>query len=149
MCWPAGPGAQNAAPNPVSERLQLQVPHLEAAINQDLSAGRKPFCVVATAGTTSSGAIDDIVSIHEIRRRYNIWLHVDGAYGAAVLFSDQHRSLVQGIEQADSVTFDPHKWLAMPFSNGLVLTRACRCLAAHVLLPLSIPGESIRRGLAG
>jgi glutamate/tyrosine decarboxylase-like PLP-dependent enzyme len=107
---------------PLSERLQLDVPHLEAAINQDLSAGRKPFCVVATAGTTSSGAIDDIVLIREVCRRYDIWLHVDGAYGAAVLFSDQHRSLVQGIEQADSVTFDPHKWLAMPFSAGLVLT---------------------------
>ena len=62
-------------------------------------------------------------AVHEICRRYNIWLHVDGAYGAAVLFSNRHRSLVRGIEQADSVTFDPHKWLAMPFSAGLLLTR--------------------------
>jgi glutamate/tyrosine decarboxylase-like PLP-dependent enzyme len=115
--------------------LQLEVPHLQAAINQDLSAGRKPFCVVATAGTTSSGAIDDILSIHEICRRYNIWLHVDGAYGAAVLFSDQHRNLVQGIEQADSVTFDPHKWLAMPFSAGLVLTRHVDALQRTFSVP--------------
>jgi glutamate/tyrosine decarboxylase-like PLP-dependent enzyme len=120
---------------PVSGRLQLEVPHLQAAINQDLSAGRKPFCVVATAGTTSSGAIDDILSIHEICRRYNIWLHVDGAYGAAVLFSDQHRNLVQGIEQADSVTFDPHKWLAMPFSAGLVLTRHVDALQRTFSVP--------------
>ena len=108
---------------PVDERLQLNVQQLEAAIQEDLASGKKPFCVVATAGTTSSGAIDEIPRIHEICRRYDIWLHVDGAYGAAVLFSNQHRNLVSGIEQADSVTFDPHKWLAMPFSAGLLLTR--------------------------
>jgi aromatic-L-amino-acid decarboxylase len=99
------------------------VQQLEAAIKEDLESGKKPFCIVATAGTTSSGAIDDIPRIHDICRRYNLWLHVDGAYGAAVLFSNRHRRLVRGIEQADSVTFDPHKWLAMPFAAGLLLTR--------------------------
>ena len=108
---------------PVNERLQLDVQQLEAAIKEDLESGKKPFCIVATAGTTSSGAIDDILRSHEICRRYNLWLHVDGAYGAAVLFSNRHRDLVRGIEQADSVTFDPHKWLAMPFAAGLLLTR--------------------------
>jgi aromatic-L-amino-acid decarboxylase len=108
---------------PVNERLQLNVQELEGAIREDLESGKKPFCIVATAGTTSSGAIDDIPRIHEICRRYNIWLHVDGAYGAAVLFSNRHRGLVRGIEEADSVTFDPHKWLAMPFAAGLLLTR--------------------------
>ncbi|PYX28511.1 MAG: hypothetical protein DMG80_16475, partial [Acidobacteria bacterium] len=81
------------------------------------------FCIVATAGTTSSGAIDDIQQLHAVCRRYNIWLHVDGAYGAAVLFSNRHRNLICGIEHADSITFDPHKWLAMCFSSGLLLTR--------------------------
>jgi glutamate/tyrosine decarboxylase-like PLP-dependent enzyme len=107
----------------VNECLQLSVQELEATIKEDLASSKKPFCVVATAGTTSSGAIDDILQIHEICHRYEIWLHVDGAYGAAVLFSNRYRSLVRGIEQADSVTFDPHKWLAMPFSAGLLLTR--------------------------
>src|ERR1700730_16288732 len=88
-----------------------------------LNFARNPFCIVATAGASSSGAIDDIPRIHEICRRYDIWLHVDGAYGAAVLFSNRHRSLLRGIEEADSVTFDPHKWLAMPFAAGLLLTR--------------------------
>src|SRR6266404_3565456 len=108
---------------PVNERLQLDVQQRGAAIKEDMESGKKPFCIVATAGTTSSGAIDDIPRIHEICRRYNIWLHVDGAYGAAVLFSNRHRGLVRGIEEADSVTFDPHKWLAMPFAAGLLLTR--------------------------
>jgi glutamate/tyrosine decarboxylase-like PLP-dependent enzyme len=107
---------------PVNERLQLHAEKLEAAIKKDLAAGRRPFCVVATAGTTSSGAIDDLPDLAEICRRYNLWFHVDGAYGAAVLFSDSHRALVRGIELADSVTIDPHKWLAMPFSAGVVLT---------------------------
>jgi glutamate/tyrosine decarboxylase-like PLP-dependent enzyme len=103
--------------------LQLDTQGLEEAIKRDLESGRKPFCVVATAGTTSSGAIDGMLEIHEICRRYNIWFHVDGAYGAAALFSRRHLNLLRGIELADSVTFDPHKWLAMPFSAGLLLTR--------------------------
>jgi glutamate/tyrosine decarboxylase-like PLP-dependent enzyme len=106
----------------VDRRLQINIEALEAAIQQDLLESKRPFCVVGTAGTTSSGAIDDLARIAEICRRYNLWFHVDGAYGAAVLFSERHRSLVRGIELADSLTLDPHKWLAMPFSAGLILT---------------------------
>jgi glutamate/tyrosine decarboxylase-like PLP-dependent enzyme len=79
--------------------------------------------VVATAGTTNSGAIDDLVALGEICARHKLWLHLDGAYGAAAIFSDRHRDLVRGIELADSITMDPHKWLAMPFAAGVVLTR--------------------------
>jgi aromatic-L-amino-acid/L-tryptophan decarboxylase len=107
----------------VDRRLRMDVEALEAAIQRDLLEGKRPFCVVGTAGTTSSGAIDDLREIGEICRRYNLWFHVDGAYGAAVLFSERHRSLVRGIELADSLTLDPHKWLGMPFSAGLILTR--------------------------
>ena len=70
---------------------------------QRLGAGRNHFCVVATAGTTSSGIIDDLPAIASICRRNNLWMHVDGAYGASVIFSDRYRSLVQGIELADSL----------------------------------------------
>ena len=108
---------------PVSRRIQMEAGQLEEAIVGDVAAGQLPFCVVATAGTTNSGAIDDIAAIAEVCRRHDIWLHVDGAYGAAAVFSDKHRRLVQGIELADSITVDPHKWLAMPFAAGVVLTR--------------------------
>ena len=118
-----GLGRQALRRIPVNERLQINVGELEAAIEKDVAAGNKPFCVVATAGTTSSGAIDELPAIAKICQRHKLWFHVDGAYGAAVLFSRQHRDLVQGIEQADSVTLDPHKWLAMPFSAGLILTQ--------------------------
>ncbi|HTD24161.1 MAG TPA: aminotransferase class I/II-fold pyridoxal phosphate-dependent enzyme [Terriglobales bacterium] len=107
---------------PVNDQVQMDVKKLEATIQEDTRAGHKPFCVVATAGTTNSGAIDDMVAIAEVCRRHSLWLHVDGAYGAAAIFSDRHRALVKGIELADSVTFDPHKWLAMPFAAGVILT---------------------------
>ncbi len=130
---------------PVNESLQLDVQELEAAIHQDLAAGNIPFCVVATAGTTGSGAIDQLPVIAEVCRRHDIWLHVDGAYGAAVLFSDRYRHLVRGIEQADSITLDPHKWLAMPFSAGIMLTRHPELLAQTFSVPcpyLQKTGES-------
>jgi glutamate/tyrosine decarboxylase-like PLP-dependent enzyme len=107
---------------PVNDQIEIDVQKLEAAIQEDKRAGRRPFCVVATAGTTNSGAIDDMVALAEICRRHDLWLHVDGAYGAAAIFSDRHRRLVSGIERADSITIDPHNWLAMPFAAGVILT---------------------------
>jgi glutamate/tyrosine decarboxylase-like PLP-dependent enzyme len=106
----------------VDAAAQMDVEQLETQITHDKGAGFTPFCVVATAGTTNSGAIDDLVKLAEISKRHDLWLHVDGAYGAAAIFSDQHRDLVRGLELADSVTIDPHKWLAMPFAAGVVLT---------------------------
>src|SRR6266702_3641744 len=106
----------------VNDDAQLDPGKLEKAISEDLAAERIAFCVVATAGTTNSGTVDDLVAISEVCRRHNLWLHVDGAYGAAAIFSDRHRDLVRGIEQADSITIDPHKWLAVPFAAGVILT---------------------------
>jgi glutamate/tyrosine decarboxylase-like PLP-dependent enzyme len=106
----------------VGRRIQINVDALDAAIREDAVAERLPFCVVATAGTTNSGAIDDLRAVADVCRRHQLWMHVDGAYGAAAIFSDKHRDLVRDIEQADSITVDPHKWLAMPFAAGVVLT---------------------------
>jgi glutamate/tyrosine decarboxylase-like PLP-dependent enzyme len=108
---------------PVNQRLQLDLAKLERAIAEDRAAGSKPFCVVATAGTTNSGIVDDLVAVSDVCRRHDLWLHVDGAYGAAAIFSDKNRDLVRGIELADSITMDPHKWLAVPFAAGVILTR--------------------------
>jgi glutamate/tyrosine decarboxylase-like PLP-dependent enzyme len=107
---------------PVDGRIRIDVAQLRAAIENDRRAGLRPFCVVATVGTTNSGAIDDLTAIAAVCREYDLWLHVDGAYGAAAIFSDEHRALLRGIEMADSVTIDPHKWFAMPFAAGVVLT---------------------------
>src|SRR5579862_1965301 len=108
---------------PVNEQIQLDPDKLRQAIMHDRSQGKFPFCVVATAGTTNSGAVDDLTAISEICRQENLWLHVDGAYGGAAIFSDNHRHLVRGIELADSIAIDPHKWLAVPLAAGVILTR--------------------------
>src|SRR5580700_1496971 len=106
----------------VNKNIQLDPQILERTIEADLASGNKPFCVVATTGTTNSGAVDDIAAVAKICRRRDLWLHVDGAYGGSAIFSDQHRNLLRGIEQADSIAIDPHKWLAMPLAAGVVLT---------------------------
>jgi glutamate/tyrosine decarboxylase-like PLP-dependent enzyme len=115
---------------PVDDRVRMGPAALEAAIKEDMAAGKKPFCVIATAGTTNSGTVDDLEGAAEVCRRYDLWLHVDGAYGAAAIFSDKHRNVVRGIERADSITIDPHKWLAMPFAAGVILTKHPKALEA-------------------
>ena len=117
-----GLGRKSLRRIPVNAAAQMDTALLESQITRDIAAGLAPFCVVATAGTTNSGAIDDLPKIAEICKRHALWLHLDGAYGAAAIFSDRHRELVRGIELTDSVTIDPHKWLAMPFAAGVVLT---------------------------
>jgi len=107
----------------VTESIQMDGGALDRAIAEDTAADKKPFCVVATAGTTNTGAVDDMQALAEICRRHNLWLHVDGAYGGSAVFSDKHRDLVRGIELADSIAIDPHKWLAMPLAAGVILTR--------------------------
>jgi glutamate/tyrosine decarboxylase-like PLP-dependent enzyme len=108
---------------PVNDGLHLDTARLILQIEADYACGFLPFCIVATAGTTSSGAIDDLNALASIAERYGLWLHVDGAYGAAAAFSDKYRGLLSGIERADSITVDPHKWLSMPFAAGVILTR--------------------------
>lgn len=113
---------------PIDDRIHLRVDELEKMIDSDLAAGHRPFCVIATVGTTNSGAVDDIAAIADVCARRKLWLHIDGAYGAALVFSDKHRDKIRGIERADSITVDPHKWLAMPFSAGVVVTRHAEIL---------------------
>jgi glutamate/tyrosine decarboxylase-like PLP-dependent enzyme len=107
----------------VNDRVQLNPEILQQTIERDVASGKKPFCVIATTGTTNTGAIDELVALSEICRRFDLWLHVDGAYGGSAIFSDQHRVLLCGIERADSITIDPHKWMAMPLAAGVILTR--------------------------
>ncbi len=115
---------------PLNQRFTMDVSALERSIAEDRKAGRRPFCVVATAGTTNSGLIDDIPAIAEICEREGLWLHLDGAYGAAITFSDAYRDLVRGIERCNSVTIDPHKWLAVPFVAGVIMTRYPQAMQA-------------------
>jgi aromatic-L-amino-acid/L-tryptophan decarboxylase len=96
---------------------------LAAAIAEDRIAAKRPFCVIATAGTTNTGAIDPLPQIREICNREHMWLHVDGAYGAAAALCDRGRALLEALPLADSLSLDPHKWLFQPFETGCVLVR--------------------------
>ncbi|SFB99681.1 Glutamate or tyrosine decarboxylase [Parapedobacter composti] len=96
---------------------------LRTAIEQDLAAGLIPFAVIATAGTTNTGSIDPLRQIAAICQEYGIWMHVDGAYGASVMLSLKYRHLLDGIGQADSISWDGHKWLFQTYGCAMVLVK--------------------------
>jgi len=96
---------------------------LEAAIQTDLAAGKKPFCVVPTLGTTSSSSLDPLPAIAAIARRYNLWLHVDAAYAGPAAVLEEYRHILDGAELADSLVLNPHKWLFTPVDLSALYTR--------------------------
>jgi aromatic-L-amino-acid decarboxylase len=102
---------------------RLPVGELARSIAQDRAAEKYPFCVIASAGTTNTGAIDPLPELSALCRREGLWLHVDGAYGAAAVIAQRGRELLAGLELADSLSLDPHKWLFQPYEIGCVLVR--------------------------
>jgi glutamate/tyrosine decarboxylase-like PLP-dependent enzyme len=107
----------------VDDGLRMDMFALRTAISEDRRAGRRPFCVVASAGTTNTGAVDTLGDLAANCKAEDLWLHVDGAYGAAAMLSPRGRGALQGLEFADSIALDPHKWLFQPFEIGCVLVR--------------------------
>jgi glutamate/tyrosine decarboxylase-like PLP-dependent enzyme len=103
--------------------FRLPVDPLRRRIDADRAEGRRPFAVVANAGTTNTGAVDPLEDLAELCRREDLWLHADGAYGAAAVLCERGRVLLKGIGQADSLSLDPHKWLFQPYECGCVLVR--------------------------
>jgi glutamate/tyrosine decarboxylase-like PLP-dependent enzyme len=102
---------------------RLDAGDVARAVREDRAAGRRPFCVVATAGTTSSGAVDPLAGLAELCAQDGLWFHVDGAYGAPAVLTPAGRTLLAGLERADSLVLDPHKWLFQPYEIGCVLVR--------------------------
>jgi glutamate/tyrosine decarboxylase-like PLP-dependent enzyme len=118
-----GMPAENVRKISSDENYRLPVRELASAIEKDRSSGKRPFCVIASAGTTNTGAIDPLPELSILCRDQELWLHVDGAYGAAAAICDRGRELLAGVELADSLSLDPHKWLFQPFEIGCVLVR--------------------------
>jgi len=108
---------------PVDDLFRIDLDALDAAIVHDRDAGLVPCCVIGIAGTTNTGSVDKLTEVSAIARRHGCWFHVDAAYGGAVVLSERYAPMLQGIEQADSITVDPHKWFYMPFSAGGILVR--------------------------
>lgn len=96
---------------------------LEEMIETDREAGLQPFCVVGTAGSITTGAVDDLEALADISARHGLWFHVDAAFGGALMLSDKLRHRLAGIERADSLAFDLHKWMHVPYDVGCVLVR--------------------------
>jgi len=119
----AGVGSDALRLIPVDDRVSLDVAALRARIAQDRAAGTRPFLVVGTAGSVDTGAFDDLAALADLCAEQRLWLHVDGAFGALAIASPAHAHLVRGIERADSLAFDAHKWLHAPYSVGCVLFR--------------------------
>jgi glutamate/tyrosine decarboxylase-like PLP-dependent enzyme len=118
-----GLGTESVREVPVDEDSKMDVRRLSAAVHEDLADGYLPFMAVGTAGTTSAGVIDPLGEIADACERERLWFHVDAAWGGAAVIVPEMRGLLNGIERADSITFDAHKWLSVPMGAGLYLTR--------------------------
>jgi aromatic-L-amino-acid decarboxylase len=127
----------------VDDAFRMRADLLAQAVADDRRRGLSPFLVIAAAGSTNTGAIDPLEPIAELTRRESLWLHIDGAYGGAFVLCDEGRLRLSGIERADSITFDPHKGLFLPYGTGCLLVadghklRNAHQIAAEYLQDLS------------
>jgi aromatic-L-amino-acid/L-tryptophan decarboxylase len=132
---------------PTDGELRIDIRALSDAIAEDRLAGFRPACVIATAGTVNTGAIDDLESLAALAAQEDLWLHVDGCIGALIAIAPKNAYRVAGIEKADSVALDPHKWLHAPFEAGCAIVRhASAHRGAFAVTPEYL--ETAPRGLA-
>jgi glutamate/tyrosine decarboxylase-like PLP-dependent enzyme len=108
---------------PSDESYRLPLATLRSEIKSARASGLRPFCVIANAGTTNTGAVDPLRELAEICRRENMWLHADGAYGAPAVLTEPGKAALEGLGEVDSLSLDPHKWLFQSFEAGCVLVR--------------------------
>ena len=118
-----GLGRQSLRKIPTDDRFHIRIDALQQRIAADRATGNLPCCIVGVAGTTSTGVIDPLEELAAIAREHRCWYHIDAAYGGPLAFSPKHKEKLRGIAQADSITFDPHKWMFVPFACGATLVR--------------------------
>ena len=144
----AGIGTNALRLIPADGAHRMDIAALQASITADRAAGLHPFLVVGTAGTVDTGAFDDLDAIAAITAREDIWFHVDGAFGATAAFSARFKPLLKGLERADSLAFDFHKWAQAPYDCGCVLVRDRGMQLATFAQSLAYL-EGAERGIAG
>nr|HAD51833.1 amino acid decarboxylase [Algoriphagus sp.] len=143
-----GLGTDSVRKISVNKRYEMNVQELEQQIISDKKAGLLPFAIVGTSGTVNTGAIDPLDELLKISKTYGLWFHVDGAYGALAKLDPVYASRLKAIEEADSVAFDLHKWLYVPYEVGCTLIRdAKKHREAFAITPNYLLQES--RGLSG
>jgi aromatic-L-amino-acid decarboxylase len=118
-----GFGQENVRKIPVDSQFRMRPDLLEKAMEADLTAGKRPCCIVASIGSTSTTAIDPVPAISDIAERYNIWLHVDAAYGGSAAVVPEMRHILNGAERAHSLILNPHKWLYVSIDCSVLYTR--------------------------
>ncbi len=134
---------------PVDDQFRINIDALREAVDEDKRAGHRPFCVIGNAGTVNTGAIDDLIALGQFCREEALWFHVDGAFGALARIAPSLASLVAGIEQADSVAFDLHKWIYLPFEVACVLVRDAKAHMDAFTMRPSYLAETSRGVIAG
>jgi glutamate/tyrosine decarboxylase-like PLP-dependent enzyme len=128
----AGMGDARVRRVPMDDGYRMRPEALAAAIAEDRAAGLRPWLIVASAGTTDTGAVDPLDAIASVAERERCWYHVDAAYGGFFLLTEQGRSALKGIERSDSTVLDPHKGLFLPYGSGMVVVRdAGPLIAGH------------------
>jgi len=118
----AGLGYNSVIPIPVDDDLKLDAAELSKAIDDCRKNNTDPLMIIGTAGTTGTGAIDDLEGISKIAKNHNIWFHVDAAYGGAAILSHTLKNQLKGIEHSNSITFDAHKWMSVPMGTSIFIT---------------------------
>jgi glutamate/tyrosine decarboxylase-like PLP-dependent enzyme len=130
-----GLGASSLIAVATNENSQMKPDALQAEIEKSRADGKEPFCIVATAGTTVTGNIDPLIEIGHIAREQGLWFHVDAAYGGGLIFSEKYRHRLAGIEMADSVTFNPQKWLYVSNGCAMALFRNMKEMQSALCIP--------------
>ena len=118
-----GLGRENLRKVATDDRFHIKLNALRETIEDDLAKGHTPCCIAGTAGATSTGIIEPLDQLADVANEYGVWFHVDAAYGGALAFSEKHKPRLRGIERADSITIDPHKWMFVPFACGATLVK--------------------------
>ena len=145
-----GIGSENLRIVPHDRSLRMIPPALDAAIREDLSSGFRPVAVIASAGSVNTGAIDPLDQIADVCAAHNVWLHVDGAYGAPAILTTQYAKELSALARADSLALDPHKWLYVPVEAGLVLVRNAQHMrATFSLVPPYLQTDGKVEGVGG
>ena len=130
--------------------LQMVPAALDTRLRQDIDRGDTPIAVIANAGAVNTGAIDPLDEIADVCRDHNVWMHVDGAYGAPAILSSNYSSRLSGLSRADSLAVDPHKWFYVPVEAGLVLVRDAEAMrAAFSLVPPYLRTDGNAEGVGG
>jgi aromatic-L-amino-acid/L-tryptophan decarboxylase len=119
-----GMGSASLRKIPVKDDFSIDLNALEQAIAEDRAAGSRPICIIGTAGTINTGAVDDLNALADLCEREDLWFHVDGAIGAVAVLAENVKPKLLGIERADSVALDLHKWMHIPFEAGCVIVRS-------------------------